>query len=113
MAGSQRSSLFPWDNAGGSTSSGAFEMPGSNDLHIDAVEVRLRGSSQSHRDSSLIPSQAGSLAGGPGFSPAPIRRGSYLGEDYAFDGKAFTSIWMSPRSRSISVSGQPGSSSNT
>ncbi|KAF8078636.1 Rec8 like protein-domain-containing protein [Lyophyllum atratum] len=87
--GSQKSSLFPWDNAGGSSSSGMYGpgMPGSDtNLHVDHVEIRLRGSSRSRRDSSLVPSQMGSLAGGPGFSPALVPRESQvLGEDYAFD----------------------------
>ncbi|KAG6911973.1 hypothetical protein DXG01_000221 [Tephrocybe rancida] len=86
--GSQKSSMFPWDNAGGSSSSGAFGMPGSDhNVPVDHVEIRMRGSSQSRRDSSLVPSQVGSLAGGPGFSPAPIKRASQIvdEEDYAFE----------------------------
>ncbi|RDB28700.1 hypothetical protein Hypma_015537 [Hypsizygus marmoreus] len=86
MTGSQKSSLFPWDNAGGSSSSGAFGMPGSDEIRAEHVEIRLRGSSHSRRDSSLVPSQVGSFAGGPGLSPAPIRHGSQVaGEDYAFE----------------------------
>ncbi|GLB36139.1 putative N terminus of Rad21 / Rec8 like protein [Lyophyllum shimeji] len=75
------------DLASGSSSSGAFGMPGSDtNLHIDHVEIRMRGSSESRRGSSLVPSQVGSLAGGPGFLPAPMKRVSQmLGEDYAFE----------------------------
>ncbi|KAG6890416.1 hypothetical protein C0995_008770 [Termitomyces sp. Mi166 len=85
--GSQKSSMFPWDNAGGSSSSGVFGMPESDhNTLLDHVEVRMRGSSQSRRDSSLVPSQVGSLMGGLGFSPAGIKRPQVLDEDYAFEG---------------------------
>lgn len=98
-SGSQKSSLFPWDNAGGSSSSGMFRMPGSDaNVLVDHVEIRMRGSSQSRRDSSLVPSQAGSLAG-PSFSPAPAKRGSLiLGEDYAFEGMGFGTFRKQPGS---------------
>ncbi|TFK41172.1 Rec8 like protein-domain-containing protein [Crucibulum laeve] len=85
---SQRSSLFPWDDAGTSSSGGnaPFGFPGSGDIHVDRVEVKLQGSSQSRRESSLAPSQIGSGAGGFVFSPAVLGRGSQaLGEDYIFD----------------------------
>lgn len=90
--GSQKSSMFPWDNAGGSSTSGAIELLGSNDIHADAIDVRLRGSSQSQRDSPVVPSRVGSLNGGSGFSPAPIglRNSQAIGEDYRFEGADFT-----------------------
>ncbi|KAF8807392.1 hypothetical protein BYT27DRAFT_7099303 [Phlegmacium glaucopus] len=87
--GSQRSSLFPWDNAGASSSNGnaADALPGS-ETFIDHVDVRLRSNSLSRRDSSIVPSQLGSIAiGGIGFSPVPSdARGSQVfGEDFVFD----------------------------
>lgn len=93
--GSQKSSLFPWDNAGGSSSTEGFGMPGSDHIHIDHVDVRIRGSSLGRRDSSLVPSQLESLVGGSGFSPAPIRKDfQTLGDDYAFEGKT---LYPSPQ----------------
>lgn len=91
MNGSQRSSLFPWDNAGASSSNGNAAdagLPGSENF-VDHVDVRLRSNSLSHRDSSIVPSQRGSiLIGGIGFSPVLSGRGSQvIGElDFAFDG---------------------------
>jgi meiotic recombination protein REC8, fungi type len=84
---SQKSSLFPWDNAGMSSSSGAPGMPGSDQIHVDPVELKLRGSSQSRRSSSLIPSQVGIAEG---FSPAPIRQSSQAPEDYVFESMVFS-----------------------
>ncbi|EDR15587.1 uncharacterized protein LACBIDRAFT_300643 [Laccaria bicolor S238N-H82] len=83
--GSQRSSLFPWDNAAASSSSGnvPHNIQGSQDIQVDHVEVRLRGSSQSRRESSLIPSQLGSILAGPGLSPA-LGSQVFDGEDYGF-----------------------------
>lgn len=76
--GSQRSSLFPWDNAGASSSNDAG-LPGSENFDVD---VRM-----SHRDSSITHSQQGSIIGGIGVSPAPSGRGSQVfGEDVAGDG---------------------------
>ncbi|KIY52705.1 hypothetical protein FISHEDRAFT_55692 [Fistulina hepatica ATCC 64428] len=89
---SQRSSLFPWDNAGGpSSSSGVFGIPGSDHVIFDRARVSIeradiglrRRSSGSRRDSSLLPSQAGSVIGGAFFSPAQGSR--VIGEDYLFD----------------------------
>ncbi|KAF6766048.1 Rec8 like protein-domain-containing protein [Ephemerocybe angulata] len=71
--GSQRSSLFPWDNAGPSSSSanpGLGDDINDNNIPIDHVEIRLRGSSRS-RKSFVAPSQVGGVAG-PGFSPIVI-----------------------------------------
>lgn len=84
---SQRSSLFPWDNAGfASSSSGLLRRGGSEDVVADKAEVRLRGSSLSRRESSLVPSHAGS--GGIGLSPARLPKNSdVIEDDFAFDGK--------------------------
>ncbi|KAJ7103545.1 Rec8 like protein-domain-containing protein [Mycena belliarum] len=83
-SGSQRSSLFPWDNAGGASSSVGGGPLGSDHISVDRAEVRMRGSSLSRRDSSLVPSQTGSVVEALEFSP---NKGSLgVGEDYAFDG---------------------------
>jgi len=88
--GSQRSSLFPWDNAGASSSNGNAAdagLPGSENF-VEHVDVRLRSNSLSHRDSSIVPSQRGSIViGGIGFSPVLSGRGSQvIGElDFAFE----------------------------
>ncbi|KDR84977.1 hypothetical protein GALMADRAFT_131737 [Galerina marginata CBS 339.88] len=86
--GSQRSSLFPWDDAGPSSSSGQVPY-GLPDVEqpVEHVEVRLRSSSFSRRDSPLAASHRGSMqAVGILFSPAPGGRGSQaFGEDFAFE----------------------------
>jgi hypothetical protein len=86
--GSQRSSLFPWDNAGPSSGSGNVADPDVN-LPIESVNVRLRTESpSSRRESSLAPSQRGGVVGGLTFSPAIGKGGSQImGDDFAFDGK--------------------------
>jgi meiotic recombination protein REC8 len=63
-AGSQRSSLFPWDNAGASSSGGGNDVDPDVDLPIEPVNVTLRESINSRRESSLAPSQRGSAVGG-------------------------------------------------
>ncbi|KAL0951212.1 hypothetical protein HGRIS_007935 [Hohenbuehelia grisea] len=81
-AGSQRSSLFPWDNAGPSSSNGGGfgPLPGSDMISIDKADIRIRGTPLSKRGGSLVPSQLGSL------SPALVPRSSqFFGEDYVFD----------------------------
>lgn len=86
--GSQLNSLFPWDNAGASSSSGMVPLGqyGSDNMNADPVDVKMRGSSRSRRDSSLIPSQLASV-GNVKFSPAPTGNpGSLLGEDFEFPG---------------------------
>ncbi|KAI0052884.1 hypothetical protein FA95DRAFT_1553180 [Auriscalpium vulgare] len=90
-SGSQKSSLFPWDNAGPSSSvngGAAFDL-GSDRVSIGHSEVRIRGSSlgRSKRDSSLIPSQIGSTVGGIGFSPGAFGKvGTQIeGENFEFD----------------------------
>lgn len=91
-SGTQRSALFPWDNAAGfatSSSAGAGFAPvgdkGSDRLSLDRVDVRLersRSRSASRRGSfSIVPSQAGSLSGlNFGLSP-----GHGSGQDFRFD----------------------------
>ncbi len=84
---SQRSSLFPWDNAGLSSSSGNDPAVNFNPA-IEPVDVRLRSSSSlSRRESSLAPSQRGSAIDGVTFSPVGGRGGSQIaGEDFAVEG---------------------------
>ncbi|KAJ7487587.1 hypothetical protein B0H11DRAFT_2408492 [Mycena galericulata] len=85
-SGSQRSSLFPWDNAGGgSSSAGGFGPVGSDRVSVDRAEVAMRGSSLSRRESSLIPSQSGSALDILQFSPGFPKGSQAFGEDYAFD----------------------------
>lgn len=97
LGGSQRSNLFPCDNAGdagvSSSISGApfgSAGPGSDRISVDQVEVRMRGSSlsaKSRRASSLLPSRMGSIGGAPA-SPGDIGQDFPLpGEDFAFEGK--------------------------
>ncbi|KAJ2920204.1 hypothetical protein MD484_g235, partial [Candolleomyces efflorescens] len=83
--GSQKSSLFPWDNAGGPSSSSANAPFGVDDnIPIDHVEIRLRGSSRSRR-SSVAPSQSGLAAGGVGFSPIVQGTPAPINADYEFN----------------------------
>ncbi|KAJ7492632.1 Rec8 like protein-domain-containing protein [Mycena latifolia] len=85
-SGSQRSSLFPWDNAGGGSSSAAGGGPmGSDRISVDRAEVRMRGSSLSRRESSLIPSQGGSGMDALEFSPGFGKSSQAVEEDYAFE----------------------------
>ncbi|KAK0456584.1 hypothetical protein EV421DRAFT_74798 [Armillaria borealis] len=81
---SQRSSLFPWDNAGvfSSSSGGGGFADGSDRISVDRADIRMRGSSLSRRESSLIPSAS---ATGLGLSPSVADRGSQVGEDYRFE----------------------------
>ena len=90
---SQRSALFPWDNAGdiGPSSSvdGAVFDFGNEELGLDQVEVRLKGSSasaRSRRASSQLMSRVGSL-GEPG-SPLKLAESFQLEDDnFAFEGR--------------------------
>ncbi|KAK7064240.1 RNA cytidine acetyltransferase [Favolaschia claudopus] len=85
-SGSQRSSLFPWDNAGGgSSSAGGFGPMGSDRVSVDKADMRLRGSSLSHRHSSLVPSRSGSILDGLEMSPGFAKDIQLVGEDYKFD----------------------------
>ncbi|KAF7306915.1 RAD21/Rec8 N-terminal domain protein [Mycena indigotica] len=80
-SGSQRSSLFPWDNAGGVSSSAGGGPMASDQISIDRADIKLRGGSFSRRESSLVPSQAGSVDG----MHISIKDSHTVGEDYAFD----------------------------
>jgi meiotic recombination protein REC8, fungi type len=93
LDGSQKSSLFPWDNAGASSSvNGAAFAPfteGSDRPSVDRAELRLRSvdSPSSQRGSSRVPSQIGSAAGKVGFSPMVVGQDAQLiGEDFEFEG---------------------------
>lgn len=87
--GSQRSSLFPWDNARQSSSSG-FAATVGGDHVIEPVDVRLRSSSlSSRRESSLAHSQRGSVLCGLTFSPVVGKDSSHIGEDFAFEGQLY------------------------
>ncbi|KAF4623751.1 hypothetical protein D9613_001795 [Agrocybe pediades] len=90
--GSQRSSLFPWDNAGGRASSSSGNVPfaqiDSEQHPVEYVDVRLRSSSISRHGSPMVHnSQRGSVQGaGISFSPAQGGRGSQaFGEDFQFE----------------------------
>lgn len=87
---SQRSALFPWDNAGGSSSvSGAVFLGrhSSDKISVDHAETRLRGSSLSRRGSS-IPSQQGDVFGGAGgFLASP----QIIDDDFVFNGTSINS----------------------
>ncbi|KAF8905571.1 Rec8 like protein-domain-containing protein [Gymnopilus junonius] len=88
--GSQRSSFFPWDNAGPSSSSGNIPLP-EVDPGVDKVDMRLgSASSFSRRDSPIAGSHRESLqAIAISFSPVPGGRGSQVfGEDFAFEVEA-------------------------
>jgi meiotic recombination protein REC8, fungi type len=94
LDGSQRSSLFPWDNAGVSSSmtGAALNPPGEeNDRgSVDRAEVKLRSldSPFSRRESAYTASQIGSATGKIGFSPMALGNDAELvGEDFAFDGE--------------------------
>ncbi|KAF9044550.1 hypothetical protein BDZ89DRAFT_1059027 [Hymenopellis radicata] len=84
---SQKSSLFPWDNAGFLSSSSGVGLPegGSDRVNVERADVRIRGSSVSRtREDSLVPSQSGSgVAMSPGFD-----KGLQMGEDYRFEVEA-------------------------
>ncbi|KAJ8083983.1 R8 protein [Marasmius tenuissimus] len=82
--GSQRSSLFPWDNAGADISSSVGDVHGGSDQVVfERAEVRLRGSSVSRREGSLPLSQNGSISGLRGVSPGDFGKTSQIiGEDF-------------------------------
>lgn len=87
---SQKSSLFPWDNAGlSSSAAGAPFDIGSDKISIGRDDLRLKDVSTgrySGREGSLVPSQNS----GPvtfGFSPATFgRTGSQINDSFEFDG---------------------------
>ncbi|KAH7930949.1 hypothetical protein BV22DRAFT_1101346 [Leucogyrophana mollusca] len=97
--GSQPSALFPWDNAGNSSSvsgkAAGFSCQSSDKLNIDHAEIRVRGSSLSRRGSSIAPSQASF----PGGSPPTVAKGSQLNEeDFVFDVPPYNSQLESQQS---------------
>lgn len=88
---SQRSALFPWDNAGGSSSvSGAVLLgrQSSDKISVDHAETRLRGSSLSRRGSS-IPSQQGDVFGGTAGLPTSPQ---IIDDDFVFNVPAGNSV---------------------
>ncbi|KAG9314349.1 hypothetical protein JVU11DRAFT_5141 [Chiua virens] len=84
---SQRSALFPWDMAGGSSSisarAGEMQLLSGDRMCVEQADARLRGSSASRRGSSL-PSFPGNLQAGIG-SPAVISRVVQSDDDFVFD----------------------------
>ena len=91
-SGSHKSSLFPWDNAGPSSSVAAlpFEM-GSDRFSLGQDDVRLRDASvgrSSGREGSLVASQLNSGPGTLGFSPKTFEKiGSHINDSFEFDGR--------------------------
>ncbi|KAF9478528.1 hypothetical protein BDN70DRAFT_933321 [Pholiota conissans] len=88
---SRRSSFFPWDHAGPSSSTdnaAAFPLV-EDDQILAPVEIRLRSNSLNHRGSPLASSQRGSMlpaVAGSAFSPATLDRNSHVfGEDFVFN----------------------------
>lgn len=79
---SQKSSMFPWDNAGPS-SSGVNEPFGSTDPPIETVNVRFRTRSLSRAGSSPLALSKRGSATGIVFSPGVPG----LDDDFVFDGK--------------------------
>ncbi|KAF9270204.1 hypothetical protein L218DRAFT_952383 [Marasmius fiardii PR-910] len=79
---SQKSSLFPWDNAGADISSSVGGVGGGSDRVVfERADVKL--SSLSRRESSLPLSQHGSLSGIRGVSPGDFGRNSQIiGEEF-------------------------------
>jgi meiotic recombination protein REC8 len=84
---SQKSSLFPWDNAGlSSSAAGAPFDIGSDRISIGHDDLRLKDAStgrNSGRESPLVPSQTGTF----GFSPGTLgKTGSQINDSFQFDG---------------------------
>ncbi|OJA21506.1 hypothetical protein AZE42_05106 [Rhizopogon vesiculosus] len=92
---SQRSALFPWDNAGVSSSvSGAVPLGrhSSDKISVDHAETRMRGSSVSRRGSSLL-SQHCEVFGGAGGFPAIINASPQINdEEFVFNIPAGDSV---------------------
>ena len=59
---------------------------GSDRISVDRAEIKIRGSSLSRRESSLVPSHGGSAVDALEFSPGLPKSSQVVGEDYAFDG---------------------------
>ena len=82
---SQKTSFFPWDHAGSSSSVDVGFAFGGSDI-VPEADVRLRSRSLSQpRAGSLVPSRRGSVTSG--LSPVISMHGSQLlDEDFVFDG---------------------------
>lgn len=97
---SQKSSLFPWDNAGGPSSSadrGGFDpvIPGSDRVSVGKADVRIKATSAG-RNSSIGPSFLGSNLGAIGFSPGPTDIGRLGSQDhFEFDGVLYVRVHAS------------------
>lgn len=91
-SGSHKSSLFPWDNAGLSSSVAGlpFEM-GSERFSSGQDDVRLKDAPVGHssgREGSLVASQLNSGPGTLGFSPRTFEKiGSHINDSFEFDGR--------------------------
>jgi hypothetical protein len=91
-SGSHKSSLFPWDNAGLSSSAAAlpFDM-GSDRFSLGQDDIRLKDASvgrSSGREGSLVASQLNSGPGTLGFSPKTLEKiGSHINDSFEFDGR--------------------------
>ena len=85
---SQRTALFPWDMAGGSSSvsarEGGIQLHTNDGMSVEHADARLRGSSASRRGSSL-PSLPGNLQAVAG-SPAVILPTIQSDDDFVFNG---------------------------
>lgn len=85
LSGSQRSAVFPWDNAGASSSvNGALDFGRNSSVRrsFGRADTRLRGSSvSSRRESPAVPGRHSDSPSGFG------HRNLEIGENFEFDGK--------------------------
>lgn len=85
LSGSQRSAVFPWDNAGASSSvNGALDFGRNSSVRrsFGRAETRLRGSSvSSRRESPAVPGRHSDSPSGFG------HRNLEIGENFEFDGE--------------------------
>lgn len=91
-SGSHKSSFFPWDNAGlSSSAAGAPFDLGSDRFSIGQEDMRLKDASvgrSSGRESSLVPSQLNSGPGTLGLSPKVFdKMGSHVNDSFEFEGR--------------------------
>jgi len=88
-SGSHKSSLFPWDNAGLSSSAAGVPFDMGSGISIGHDEVRLKDASvgrSSGRESSLVPSQLNSGPGATGISPRIVEKlGTVVNDSFEFD----------------------------
>lgn len=104
---SQKSSLFPWDNAGlSSSAAGAPFDIGSDRISIGHDDLRLKDAStgrNSGRESPLVPSQT-SGPGTFGFSPGAFgKTGSHINDSFQFDGWYAITLVHTPCSSTCEV----------